>query len=107
MDKIKIDSTPRILARARLIRIEKFGPRKRYERYYPKYPNKILIWLSKNKAEYALTGDQMDPSLKMSLAAVGIKTTTYKRILMNETILTLDELHDIANIIKAKPTDLI
>ncbi len=107
MNKETNESQPRILARARVIRIEKFGPRKLYNRYFPKYPNKILIWLSKNKPEFALTGDQMDSSLRMSLAAAGIKTTTYKRILMNETILTLDELHDIANIIKAKPTDLI
>jgi len=92
---------------ARLLRKEKSVPTKRYHRILPDHPNGVLVYLSKTMPIYTVTGEKMDPELRRKLKERNISPVTYKRILLNHTIVTLDELHHMAQIFGCKVTDLI
>ncbi len=102
-----MENTGRKAARARSARKSVFSPSEKYKRIYPQYKNKILEWIGKHKPEYAFIGNAMDDNLRSKLLAAQMAPQTYRRILMNETIMTLDELHIVAKIIGAPYKDLI
>jgi len=92
---------------ARSLRKEKAVPRLRYHRILPDHPNRVLEYLSKTMPKYTVTGQMMDPELRTKLKERNISSATYKRILLNHTIVTLDELHHMASVFDCKVTDLI
>lgn len=75
----------------------------------PKYPNRILAFISKNHPE--LLPMQINlfnrSPLRLMLHEIGIGLNTWSRILKNTTIMTTDEIKDIARFLKCKLDDLI
>jgi len=75
----------------------------------PKHPNTILAFVSKKHPE--LLPMQINlfnrSPLRLMLQEIGIGLNTWSRILKNTTIMTTDEMKDIARFLKCKLDDLI
>lgn len=97
----------RTAAIARKIRHSKSGPSIKYKRITPEHPNRVLQWVAENRPEYALIGGLMPEALLSALKKRNLNHTTYKRILLNETIVTLDELYHLAAVFNCKAKELI
>lgn len=94
-------------AKSRMLKKSRSGPRKNNQPFTPKYKNKVLEWLSKNKPEWVVLGNTLHPDLLMALRNAQMSVAIYKRILLNQAIMTLDELYDLAKVLKCSPKDLL
>ncbi len=92
---------------ARILRVQNDPAKEKYKRLKPTYSNKVLQWVSKNIPEYAFVGNAMPADLKLKIRRSGMNPTIYKRILLNECIVTLDELFHLSKIFGCKIQDLI
>lgn len=88
-------------------KLKKGFPRKPYSKLLPKHRNKILEWIAKNRPEWAVLGNTLNPDLLSSLSRVNMSVKIFKKILLNETIMTIDELYDIASILECSAKDLL
>ncbi|NOT36419.1 MAG: hypothetical protein HOP11_03465 [Saprospiraceae bacterium] len=92
---------------ARALRHDKSLPTDKYKRVTPQHQNNILKWVVSNKPEYALIDRNPPEILRRELIKRGLSIQLYKRILLNETIVTVDELYNISEVLKCKAKDLL
>lgn len=73
----------------------------------PKYRNKINSFLAIHRPSLSMVAATLNEETKFMLEKLGFSKHIWTRILKNETILTVDELVDIANYLKCNLDDLI
>ncbi len=73
----------------------------------PKYRNKINVYITTNKPSLVIIGQKMNEEQKFMLEKLGFSKHIWTRILKNETILTVDELCDIAAYLKCNLDEII
>ncbi len=94
-------------ARGRINNRPKSEVKIKYKRTLPQFHNKLLQVLAKLNPRWTESRENMDPEFKSKLKANHISPATYRRILLNETIVTLDELNIIAKIIGVNVKELV
>lgn len=73
----------------------------------PKYRNKINLFIVKERPSLSIVSRTINAEAKFMLEKLGFSKHIWTRILKNETILTVDELVDIARFLKCNLDDLI
>lgn len=92
---------------ARASRRDKSFATDKYKRVLPRHKNKVLEYVVKNKPEFSLIDRQIPEVLSKALSKRSLPIQLYRRILLNETVVTLDELHDLADVLRCSVKDLV
>jgi hypothetical protein len=73
----------------------------------PKYRNKINLFIARERPSLTLISSDLNEDTKYMLEKLGFTRHTWTKILKNHTILTVDELVDIAKYLKCNLDDLV